>query len=391
MILVKNGGVFAPEAKGICDILIGGNSILHVDKSINSSALPGDTEILDATGLLVTPGFIDGHQHFTGGGGEGGFHTRTPEMSLSMNIDNGVTTAIGLLGTDAHTRSVESLFAKTEALDSEGITTFMLTGSYWLPSPTITGSIARDLCFIKPVIGLKIALADNRGATFSGEELAKVASEVRNSSLIAGKPGNITAHIGAEKDRLSLIFDVVDNYKILANMFIATHVNRKDKELERQALELAQRGAWVDATCLNYSPTPDDKHQSATEFICNAEAAGLFDKVSFSSDAGGSLPRWDQERKNIIGMDIGTPASLRFELNQLVNVKHMAMAKALRPFTTTPAQLYGLGQRKGILSVGYDADILLLDPHKMSVSSVIAKGKILKKDNQLLHKGYFEQ
>jgi len=391
MILVKNGEVFAPDPKGVCDILIGGNSILHIDKSINSSALPGDTEILDASSLLVTPGFIDGHQHFTGGGGEGGFHTRTPEMSLSMNIDNGVTTAIGLLGTDAHTRSVESLFAKTEALDYEGLTTFMLTGSYWLPSPTITGSIARDLCFIKPVIGLKIALADNRGARFSAKELAKVASEVRNGSLIANKPGNITAHIGADKDRLSLIFDVIDNYKILADMFIATHVNRKDKELERQALELAQRGATVDATCLNYTPTLLDKHQSATEFICNAEAAGLFDKVSFSSDAGGSLPRWDKERKNITGMGIGTPASLSFELNQLVNVKHMAMAKALRPFTTTPAQLYGLDQRKGTLSVGYDADILLLDPHKMSASSVIAKGKILKKDNQLLHKGYFEQ
>jgi len=97
MILIKNAEIFAPGAMGRCDILTGGGKILVIEK------------IIQAGGLATVPGFIDGHQHFTGGGGEGGFHTRTPEMRLSMNTANGVTTAVGLLGIDSLTRSVESL------------------------------------------------------------------------------------------------------------------------------------------------------------------------------------------------------------------------------------------------------------------------------------------
>ena len=391
MILIKNGEVFAPEPLGVCDILIGGESILHISGSIDPQTIPGEIDTLDATGMLVTPGFIDGHQHFTGGGGEGGFHTRTPEMTLSMNIDNGVTTAVGLLGTDGYTRSVEALFAKTEAFNHEGITAYMLTGSYWVPSPTITGTIGRDLSFIKPVIGLKIALADNRGAVITPEKLATLALETRNAALIAGKPGIITVHMGAKQERLSHIFEAIERYDIHTDTFVPTHINRKDKELESQVLALAEKGATVDATCLNRVPGNEDKHQSAADFACNADNAGLFDKVTFSSDAGGSLPQWDKEMKNIIGMGIGTPESLSFELNQLVNSRLMSMAKGLRPLTTTPAKLYGLDKKKGALKKGIDADILLIHSENMKISGVVAKGKVVKMNDQVIQKGYFEK
>ena len=71
------------------------------------------------------PGFIDGHVHMTGGGGEGGYATRTPELSLSDAIRGGVTTIVGCLGTDGVTRSLAALLAKARALDEEGISTFI--------------------------------------------------------------------------------------------------------------------------------------------------------------------------------------------------------------------------------------------------------------------------
>jgi beta-aspartyl-dipeptidase (metallo-type) len=106
MILIRNGEVFAPHALGRCDVLVGGRKILALESRIDPGVLPGEVEVIEAGGLAVVPGFVDGHQHFTGGGGEGGFHTRTPEMQLSMNTANGVTTAVGVLGTVALTRSV---------------------------------------------------------------------------------------------------------------------------------------------------------------------------------------------------------------------------------------------------------------------------------------------
>ena len=390
MILITNGNVFGPETLGKRDVLTGGGKILAIEKKIDPQTLPGEVVIVDAAGMVVVPGFIDGHQHFTGGGGEGGFHTRTPEMKLSMNIANGVTTAVGLLGTDSLTRSVESLYAKTQAFNAEGITAFMLTGSYWLPSPTICGTVGRDIIYMAPVIGVKLAMADQRGPHISAKDLAVLAAEVRVAALIADKPGTITVHTGVNPDGLDLIFEVVEQHATRPDMFIPTHINRNKSKASDQALELAGLGAMIDATCVTQMPGNDDQHLSAADFACLADDNKLFDQVSFSSDAGGSLPKWNADRSRIIGMGIGTPESLIFELNRLVTVKGMGIDKALRPLTTTPAKAYGLTGQKGEISVDAHADILVLDADTLEIRDVMAKGQIMMRNKILEKKGYFE-
>ncbi len=390
MKLICNGTVYAPENRGRADILIGGGKILHLGTPIDPRFLPGEVEVIDASGLAVVPGFVDGHQHFTGGGGEGGFHTRTPEMRVSMNFDNGVTTAVGLLGTDALTRSVESLYAKTEAFNNEGLTALMLTGSYWHPSPTVTGSVGRDLTYLRPAIGVKLALADTRGPHIDAPGLAALAADVRVAALVAGKPGIITVHTGIREERLSLILRVVKDYGIRADMFVATHVNRHDPALLEQVLQLAALGATADATCLTEVPPEGDKHLTAADFALAAQERGLFHRVTFSSDAGGSLPIWDSDRRHIVGMGIGSPRSLLFELNRLVNSLGMDLSQALCPLTSTPAALYGLAGRKGEIRAGADADLVVLDPATMGIAHVLAGGRVVKRDGSLVVKGYFE-
>ncbi|MFZ3048206.1 MAG: beta-aspartyl-peptidase [Desulfatirhabdiaceae bacterium] len=390
MILIKNGELFTPDTRGRCDLLTGGGKILAIESRIDAGVLPGEIEIIDADGMAVVPGFVDGHQHFTGGGGEGGFHTRTPEMRLSMNTANGVTTAVGLLGTDSLTRTVESLYAKTQSFNAEGITAFMLTGAYWYPSPTITGSVARDLVYLQPVIGVKLALADIRGPHMEARDLATLASEIRVAALVANKPGIITVHTGIKPEGLDLIFEIVQKQGIRADMFVPTHINRKNPVMTDQALELARMGATIDATCWNSLPDPDSVHLSAADFAIMADDQGLFDRVSFSSDAGGSLPVWNSDRSRIISMGIGSPDSLLFELSRLVHQKGMGLEKALGPLTTTPARLYGLSGVKGELKAGADADILVLDPEKMVIRDVLARGVVMVRNRIIERKGYFE-
>ena len=390
MILIRNGEVFGPRALGRRDVLAGGRKILAVEKRIDPAGLPGEVDVIDAGGLAVVPGFVDGHQHFTGGGGEGGFHTRTPEMRLSMNTANGVTTAVGVLGTDALTRSVESLYAKTQSFNAEGITAFMLTGSYWHPSPTITGSVARDLVYLQPVIGCKLALSDIRGPHIEAADLARLASDIRVAALVANKPGIITVHTGVKPGGLELILEVVGRHGLRADMFVPTHINRKNAELTVQVLELARLGAVVDATCMLSPPAADAPHLTAADFAVLADANGVFDRVAFSSDAGGSLPVWNEDRSRIVGMGIGTPASLLAELARLVNAKGIALEKALCPLTTTPARLYGLSGVKGELAPGADADILVLDPGRMTARDVLAGGTVMVRNGTLEKKGYFE-
>jgi beta-aspartyl-dipeptidase (metallo-type) len=390
MILIRNGEVFGPRALGRRDVLAGGRKILAVEKRIDPAGLPGEVDVIDAGGLAVVPGFVDGHQHFTGGGGEGGFHTRTPEMRLSMNTANGVTTAVGVLGTDALTRSVESLYAKTQSFNAEGLTAFMLTGSYWHPSPTITGSVARDLVYLQPVIGCKLALSDIRGPHIEAADLARLASDIRVAALVANKPGIITVHTGVKPGGLELILEVVGRHGLRADMFVPTHINRKNAELTVQVLELARLGAVVDATCMLSPPAADAPHLTAADFAVLADANGVFDRVAFSSDAGGSLPVWNEDRSRIVGMGIGTPASLLAELARLVNAKGIALEKALCPLTTTPARLYGLSGVKGELTPGADADILVFDPGRMTARDVLAGGTVMVRNGTLEKKGYFE-
>ena len=390
MLLVQQGRVYAPKDQGPMDILIGGTQILAMAQAIDPSSLPGDIRILDARGKCVVPGFIDIHQHFTGGGGEGGFHTRTPEMSLSMNIRAGVTTAVGLLGTDSLTRSVENLYAKTQGFKAEGLTAFMLTGAYWLPSPTLTGSVGKDVAFIEPVIGVKLAMADQRGPTYDTLALAKLASDLRVAALVANKPGRITVHTGINPDSLDLIFDAIDQYHIRPDIFIPTHVNRKGSRLSAQALELAGKGAFIDATAMEHAPGANETLMTAADFGADADSQGVFEQLTFSSDAGGSLPIWNEDRSRIIGMGIGTPASLNLELKRLVKDHGMDLSKALLPLTLTPAKAIGLEHTKGCIAEGAHADLVLLDKDSLDIRDVLAKGRVMMADNCLEKKGYFE-
>ena len=99
--LIKNANVYTPKPIGKADVLIEGTRIAAIGKSLELPAnYPGDVKIVDADGRLLVPGFIDLHTHITGGGGEDGFSSRTPEAKLSDFTLAGVTTAIGLLGTD---------------------------------------------------------------------------------------------------------------------------------------------------------------------------------------------------------------------------------------------------------------------------------------------------
>lgn len=80
--LIENGEVYGPDALGVTSVLLADSKICKVGK-IDTKALDQldlPLEVIDAKGCVVTPGFIDPHQHLLGGSGEEGFSSQTPEM-----------------------------------------------------------------------------------------------------------------------------------------------------------------------------------------------------------------------------------------------------------------------------------------------------------------------
>ena len=80
-------------------------------------------------GRLI-PGLIDGHAHLTGGGGEAGPATRVPAPVLSHYTVGGVTTVVGVLGTDDVTRTTGDLVAAARGLVAEGLSAWCHSGGY---------------------------------------------------------------------------------------------------------------------------------------------------------------------------------------------------------------------------------------------------------------------
>ena len=194
--LLTNAQVFAPEDLGLRHVLIGGGRIIAISGNTAELSVARATEF-DLEGQRLIPGFIDGHAHVTGGGGESGFKTRVPPVPLGQFTRAGVTSVVGVLGTDDTTRDTRSLLAQMRALREEGIGAWCHTGGYHVPPVTLTGSVRDDIVYLDPVIGVgELALSDHRSSQPTRDELLRIASDAHVAGMISGKAGIVHLHLG---------------------------------------------------------------------------------------------------------------------------------------------------------------------------------------------------
>lgn len=380
MILIKEADVYMPEHLGVRDVLVCAGRIEAVGRDLQ--ALNG-CRVIEADGKRLTPGLIDQHEHLIGGGGEGSFHTRTPEIQLSALIRSGITTVLGLLGTDDMTRSVESLVAKAKALNEEGITAYALCGAYGVPSLTITGSIKKDIVFVNEILGLKLAVSDHRGPNITVEELIRLASDVRVAGMISGKPGIIVIHMGEGKGKLTPVFEALERADIPAKTFHPTHMARTE-ELVDEGFKLAKLGGYMDITC----DLSDRGRMPA--LLARARAEGVpMERLTFSSDGQGSWSNYDAGG-NLVEIGVTDVGSMYAQLVNLVQDGEMDLAQALTYFTSNVAQALELCPAKGRVVPGADADLLLIGPD-MELDTVIARGNVMMERGELLAKGTYER
>ena len=387
MLLLKNADVHAPAPMGRADILVAGGRILRIEPAIQ---LPSRyVEEVDASGLIAVPGFIDGHVHMTGGGGEGGYATRTPELLLSDAIRGGVTTVVGCLGTDGVTRTMAGLLAKAKALEEEGLSTFIYTGHYAVPVQTLTGSIERDLMLIDKVIGVgEVALSDHRSSQPTIDEFARLASEARRGGILSGKAGVVNVHMGDGRRGLSMLRRLIEETEIPATQFLPTHIGRNPALFE-EGVAHAKAGGLVDFTTSTVPAFLEEGEvKCSTGFRRMLDAGVDAANVTFTSDGQGSLPDFD-EHGRLRRLEIGRVTSLFAEVRDAVRDEGVPLATALQVVTANPARILKL-RGKGALAAGADADIVLLHASSLEIDGVIAKGRWLMKERVPLACGTFE-
>jgi beta-aspartyl-dipeptidase (metallo-type) len=386
--LIKGGQVYAPEKKGELDILLGGGEILAMGRDLKVPA-GIDTEITDATGKLVIPGYIDSHLHLLGGGGGHGPDTRTHEVDVSTLAEAGITTAVGTLGINTVSFSLQQLLMTANALDTQGITTLMYTGGYQLPALTLLGSVLSDLSLIDRVVGVKIALFDSLGSHPSKEELKELASKVWLGGRLGGKAGLIHSHLGETEGNLREIADMLVYMGLPSSMLVATHVNRTAEVLQ-MSIEGGLAGISLEITALY---TPDN---GLPQTISPAEAMKRLldakiplDHLTISSDGNAVQPL--KNEKGIVDRYMLTPVNaVAAEIAKAVLRDKIALEDILPLATVNAARRLGVGGRKGILEAGKDADVVLLN-RNLEVDTVYAGGKLMLKDKEPVVIGHFEK
>lgn len=377
-ILIKNADVYAPEHIGTRDLFLAGGKIVAMAEKLDVT-LP-DLEVIDAAGYIVAPGLVDQHIHITGGGGEGGWHSRCPELVFSELVKAGVTTFLGVSGTDSMTRSVENLLAKVRGLKNEGASGWMWTSNYAYPVTTITKDVRTDMLAIPEVLGVKIALGDHRSSFPNQHEIMQILADVRVSGMLTGKTGFLHVHLGD----FPYSFDIFDEC-VAQGMPIKhirpTHVARHP-EVFRRACEFAKKGGFIDITTGggNYMG-------SAADAVRAALADGVpFDRITLSSDGHGSMPRFN-EAGEMVGLGIG---SIMCDIETIRELKdELGVEKALTPMTKTVAGALGL-ETKGGIAVGKDADLLFLTKD-LDIDWVFMMGKVAMRKGEVVMKGAFEE
>jgi beta-aspartyl-dipeptidase (metallo-type) len=366
--LLSNARVFAPEDLGIRHVLVGGGRILGFC-DLKENLPPETVTEYDLGGRRLIPGFIDGHAHVTGGGGESGFKTRVPPVPLGHFTTAGVTSVVGVLGTDDTTRDTRSLLAQVRALREEGMGAWCHTGGYHVPPVTLTGSVRDDIVFLDPVIGVgELAISDHRSSQPTLNELLRIASDAHVAGMISGKAGILHLHLGDGERGMDLIRRALAESELPARVFNPTHINRR-KALFEEALQLAKQGCTVDITAF---PVAEDEDAWAADVALGKylDAGMPVDRITISSDGGGCLPVFNDQGE-MLHMDVGRPASLIETLKDLLD-DGRPMETVLPAFTSNVAKLLRLADR-GRIREDSAADLIVLDADN-NISDVMLAG-----------------
>lgn len=108
MLVIKNGRVIDPvnNVDEVMDVVVDGDEIVKTGKNLGVDELGSDARVIDATGLVVSPGLVDSHVHFR----DPGFTYKEDIYSgAKAAAKGGVTTVILMANTKPPVDNPETL------------------------------------------------------------------------------------------------------------------------------------------------------------------------------------------------------------------------------------------------------------------------------------------
>ncbi|TXN29375.1 amidohydrolase family protein [Lacisediminihabitans profunda] len=381
--LLRNGTVITAATAGEClvgvDILIADGKIAAIGHSLEA----GDAEVIDVTGRIVLPGFVDTHRHtwqsvireiasdwslteYLAGLHTGLSKHFRPEDTYAGNylgaleaLDSGITTLVDWshnLATPAHAD------AAIQALTDTGMRAVFAHGGgskQWgapLPSPNNHPEDARRIReqYFSDNTGLVTMAMALRGPQFTTPEV-----NVHDFALARDLDLRVTVHVGdgywgksgpiLKLQRDGLLFDTT------------TYVHCNTLSDEELTL-IAESGGSA-------SVAPDVEMQMGHGFPATGRLLKAGIRPSFSIDVcssnGGDM---FGTMRTAVGMQRALDNAPAVETGEVIERIGLSCAEVIRFATIDGANAAGLGHVTGSIEIGKAADIVVLDDRSLAIT-----------------------
>ena len=352
--------------------------------------LPEGTEIIDAAGGYVLPGFVDLHVH---GGGGYDFLDSDPDAIdaiLRLHARHGTTSLLattltcpdGVLydGVERLGRAIEG-GAPNGGCEILGI---HLEGPYFAAASKGAQAIVEQKIPTKEELDKLYALARGRIVRFdAAPELPGMdlfADWTRERGILAS-----TGHSAANAETTLAFYE--KGFTHITHLYCSTTTQHKEKQVVHAGIVEA---AYL-ADGMTVELIADGKHIPRETMLLCFKIKGA-DKVALITDA--MRAAGTDVKESILGeKNTGTPVIVEDGVAKLCDRSFFAgsiatmdvcfqtavgygvpITDAVKSCTLTPARIAGFADRKGSLEVGKDADVLLFDPD-FRLHTVFAKGR----------------
>jgi allantoinase len=385
-LIIHSGTLVSEGASSVLDLAIDGEFISAVGPQ---GSLGPAKERIDASGQLVLPGLVDAH-----------FHCRAPshpergtfESESKAAAAGGVTTVLEMPVSDPACSTPEVLLTRKSLGESECFVDFGLFSGAALgtrakaDAMADVGAIGFKMFTHKPPAG--------REREFGGLCASSDADIYEALSVIA--PTGLTCTVHAENQSLTDMFErrarggaspqrppVIESASIalLGALSAATGARVHIAHMTSAASVDALAGAQSHGHLLSGETAPhylvfndadiDDfgsfvrvapplRTKADNDYLWKAVVSGLIAVVA--SDHAPFTPAekevpYDEAPRGIPGIELMLPVMLDAAARGVLSVE-----TAVSSMTEAPARLFDLFPRKGTLSLGSDADVVLWDP-----------------------------
>jgi dihydropyrimidinase len=200
-LLIKNGRIITASDDYTADVYCAGEQITRIEKGIDPKTLPPGTEVIDAAGKYVFPGFIDPHVHiylpFMGT-----YAKDTWETASKAALVGGTTTLIEMIcpgKTDEPMAAFETWLGKAQGVAACDFTFHMGVTRYDdLAEKQFREIVKRGITSFKVFLAYKGALGVDDRELYHAMKLAKelgvvVTAHCENETLVAERQAELLA------------------------------------------------------------------------------------------------------------------------------------------------------------------------------------------------------